>query len=298
VAATSSQLLVLDLDRSDRWVIRRMDIGEMWSNGPAIAGLSILGLMLILAITAPAIAPYDPAQQDTTRLLEGPSATHLFGTDDLGRDTLSRVIHGSQPALTVSFIATGFALTVGTALGLIAGYMRGLLDSVLMRVMDGLLAVPMLVVALTITGVAGPSLSTVIVAIGVANVPVFARLARGQTLAVRSLDYVVAARGLGARPIRVVLQHVLPNILTPILVQISLTMATALLTEAGLSFLGLGVQPPAASWGSMLVSARGFLLRDPWFAIAPGIAICSTVLAFSLLGDALRDALDPRLRSL
>jgi peptide/nickel transport system permease protein len=240
----------------------------MWSNGSAIAGLSILGLMLIVAVTAPAIAPYEPARQDTARLLEGPSATHLFGTDDLGRDTLSRVIYGSQPALTVSVVATGFALTIGTALGLIAGYMRGLIDGVLMRLMDGLLAVPMLVVALTITGVAGPSLSTVVVAIGIANVPVFARLARGQTLAVRVLDYVVAARGLGARPLRVVVQHVLPNILTPILVQVSLTMATALLTEAGLSFLGLGVQPPAASWGSMLVSARSATFNElPWIAV-------------------------------
>jgi peptide/nickel transport system permease protein len=175
MAATPSQALVLHVDRSDRWVIRLVNIAEGWSNGPAIAGLSIHGLMLILAATALAIAPYDPALQDTTRLLEGPSATHLFGTDDLGRDTLSRVIYGSQPALTVSFVATGFALTIGTALGLISGYMRGLLDSVLMRVMDVLLAVPMLVVALTITGVVGPSLSTVIVAIGVANVPVFAR---------------------------------------------------------------------------------------------------------------------------
>jgi peptide/nickel transport system permease protein len=164
-------------------------------------------------------------------------------------------------------------------------------------VMDGVLALPILVVALTITGVTGPNLGTVIVAIGIANVPVFARLTRGQTLTVRSSDYVVAARGLGAPAVRIMRQHVIPNILAPVLVQISLTMAAALLTEAGLSFLGLGVQPPAPSWGSMLVSARGFLQRDPWFAVASGTAICLTVLAFNLVGDALQEAVDPRLRT-
>jgi peptide/nickel transport system permease protein len=264
--------------------------------GPGAFGVGCIGLVCVLAVAAPVVARYDPAQQEVRHLLEGPSATHLLGTDDLGRDTLSRLIYGAQPALAVGLIATGLALLVGTALGLVAGYRRGLVDATLMRVMDGLLAVPTLVLALAITSALGPGLANAMLAIGVTGIPVFARLVRGQTLATRGLEYVYAAHLLGASPARVVLRHVLPNILSVIIVQASLSMAMAILAEAGLSFLGLGVQPPAPTWGSMVTTARGYLQRDPWLMLAPGAALCLVVLALNLLGDALRDTLDPRLR--
>lgn len=217
---SSSQTFVLNHSASVRRVHARVNISTFCGNAPAAFGLSTIGVMLVLGVAAPAIAPYEPAVQDVRHLLEGPSAAHALGTDDLGRDTLSRVIFGAQPALFVSFIATGFAVVAGTSLGLAAGYIRGVVDTVLMRVMDGLLAVPMLVVALTITAMVGPSLNAVSLAIGVANIPVFARLARGQTLAVRVFDYVTAARALGAQPTRVMGRHVLPNIIAPIIVQV------------------------------------------------------------------------------
>jgi peptide/nickel transport system permease protein len=264
--------------------------------GPGAFGLGCIGLICVLALVAPLVAPYDPAHQEVRRLFEGPSATHFLGTDDLGRDTLSRLIYGAQPALAVGIIATGLALLVGTALGLIAGYRRGLVEATLMRIMDGMLAVPTLVLALAITSALGPGIVNAMLAIGVTGIPVFARLVRGQTLAIRGLEYVHAAYLLGASPARVVLRHVLPNIVSTIIVQASLSMAMAILAEAGLSFLGLGVQPPAPTWGSMITTARDFLQRDPWLMLAPGAALCLVVLALNLLGDALRDTLDPRVR--
>jgi len=264
--------------------------------GPGVFGLGCIGLMCVVAVAAPGVAPYDPAQQEVRRLLEGPSAAHLLGTDDLGRDTLSRLIYGAQPALAVGMIATGLALLVGTALGLVAGYRRGLVDATLMRMMDGLLAVPTLVLALAITSALGPGLVNAMLAIGVTGIPGFARLVRGQTVATRTLEYVYAAYLSGASPARIVLRHILPNIVSAIIVQASLSMAMDILAEAGLSFLGLGVQPPAPTWGSMVTTARGFLQRDPWLMLAPGAALCLLVLGLNLLGDALRDALDPRLR--
>jgi peptide/nickel transport system permease protein len=260
-------------------------------------GGAIVLVVLLAALLAIVWSPYGPTQQDIRNLLKPPSLAHPLGTDELGRDTLTRVMFGAQASLEVGIIAVGISLFVGSALGLLAGYLRGMPDAVIMRVMDGLLALPTLVLALAITAMLGPSLNNAMLAIGVTGVPIFARLVRGQVLSVRELEYIQAARSLGAGDLRMMLRHVLPNVLAPIVVQASLAMPTAILAEAGLSFLGLGVQPPTPSWGAMLNTAKGYLQQDAWLAIAPGVAIFVTVLGFNFLGDAIRDALDPRLRS-
>ena len=260
-------------------------------------GGAIVLVVLLAALLAVVWSPYSPTQQDIRNLLKPPSLAHPLGTDELGRDTLTRAMFGAQASLEVGIIAVGISLFVGSALGLLAGYLRGLTDAIVMRVMDGLLALPTLVLALAITAMLGPSLNNAMLAIGVTGVPIFARLVRGQVLSVRELEYIQAARSLGAGDLRMMLRHVLPNVLAPIVVQASLAMPTAILAEAGLSFLGLGVQPPTPSWGAMLNTAKGYLQQDAWLAIAPGVAIFVTVLGFNFLGDAIRDALDPRLRS-
>lgn len=262
----------------------------------ALLGGIIAGLVIFAAVFAPLIAPYDPVEQDILSLLQGPTAEHPLGTDELGRDTLSRVIYGSRVSLMVGIIAVGISLFIGTALGLIAGYGRGLIDTVIMQMMDGLLAFPALVLALAITAMLGPSLNNAMIAIGVTGIPAFARLVRGQVLALRDLEYVQAARALGASHNQIVMKHILPNTMAPIIVQASIAIPAAILAEAGLSFLGLGIQPPTPSWGAMLNTARGYIQMTPWLAIVPGVAIFITVLAFNFLGDALRDTLDPRLR--
>jgi peptide/nickel transport system permease protein len=251
---------------------------------------------VIAAVFAPVVAPYDPTTQNFTALLQGPSTAHPLGTDELGRDTLSRVIHGARVSLQVGLIAVGLALVTGGSLGLISGYARGAVDTVVMRVMDGLLAFPALVLALAVTAMLGPSLRNTMIAIGVTGIPSYARLVRGQVLSIRDLEYVQAARSLGAGHGRIMLRHVLPNTTAPIIVETSVAIPAAILAEAGLSFLGLGVQPPTPSWGAMIDTAQGYMQREPWIAIAPGAAIVVTVLAFNFLGDALRDALDPRLK--
>lgn len=255
-----------------------------------------MGLMIVSAIFAPLIAPYDPVEQDILSLLQGPSLNHLLGTDELGRDTLSRVIYGSRVSLMVGVIAVSISLIIGSALGLIAGYGRGLIDTVIMQIMDALLAFPTLALALAITAMLGPSLNNTMIAIGITGIPAFARLVRGQVLSLRDLDYVQAAQASGGSNYRIVMQHILPNTMAPIIVQASITIPAAILAEAGLSFLGLGIQPPTPSWGAMLNTARGYIQMSPWLSIVPGVAIFITVLAFNFLGDALRDILDPRLR--
>jgi peptide/nickel transport system permease protein len=262
----------------------------------AQVGGALVLLVLFAALLASFAAPYSPTQQDIRNLLRPPSAAHPLGTDELGRDTLTRVMYGAQASLEVGVIAVGISLVIGSVLGLVAGYLRGPSDATLMRVMDGLLALPTLVLALAITAMLGPSLNNAMVAIGITGVPIFARLVRGQVLSVRELDFVQAARSLGAGHVRMIRRHILPNVLSPIVVQASLAMPTAILAEAGLSFLGLGVQPPTPSWGAMLNTAKGYLQQDAWLAVAPGTAIFITVLGFNFLGDAVRDALDPRLR--
>jgi peptide/nickel transport system permease protein len=219
-----------------------------------------------------------------------------MGTDDLGRDVLSRIIYGARASLIAGVVATGIALLIGTALGIVSGYALGPTDTVISRVMDALLAFPGLILALAITAALGPSLVNAMIAIGIVGVPRFARLARAQVLSVRGNEYVEAVRALGASNTRILLRHIAPNILTPVIIQTSLSVAFAILTEASLSFLGLGVQPPTPSWGFMLNQGRDYIAQAPWLAVFPGIAIFLVVMAFNLLGDAIRDALDPRLR--
>ena len=261
------------------------------------AAIVILALVVLVAALADLLAPYSPAAQAGAQRLQGPSAAHLLGTDDLGRDTLSRVIFGTRVALTASLLAVSVALLLGLPLGVLSGYWSGLVDDVLMRLMDGMFAFPPIVLALTIVSVLGPNLVNAMLAIGIVNAPRVARLVRAQMLGIRQEEFVLAARCLGASHARLMWRHVFPGTLAPLVVQTSLSMGFALLAEASLSFLGLGVQPPTPSWGSMLRSAARYLEVDPWMAVGPGVAILFTILAFNLLGDGLRDAFDPRTRT-
>lgn len=260
------------------------------------AGLGVIALLVVLSVLGPLLAPYGPNAVDVSRALQPPSAEHWFGTDDLGRDVLSRVVLAARVSLQVSLISVSIALVVGVALGLVAGYFRGWADTVVMRVVDVLFAFPIMLLAIAIVAVLGPGLNTATVAIGVVYVPVFARVTRASALALREESFVRAAVSIGARPIRIIRTHVLPNVMAPIIVQTSLSLAFAILSEAALSFLGLGVQPPQPSWGRMLFDGKAF--TDAWWmSVFPGLAIFLTVLAFNLVGDGLRDVLDPRQRS-
>ncbi|MDR7421612.1 MAG: ABC transporter permease [Armatimonadota bacterium] len=265
-------------------------------NRLALAGLWVVGLVVGAALLAPVVAPADPAKPDFTNLLQPPSRAHLLGTDDLGRDILSRVIYGARTSLLAGCVSVGLAVLVGLPLGLVSGYYRGPLDNFLMRLTDALLSFPFLVLALAIAAVLGTGLVKAMIAIGIVFTPGFIRLARGQVLSERERTYVEAARALGARDGRILWRHILPNTLSPVLVQASLAMAAAITAEATLSFLGLGTQPPTPSWGSMLNIAQAYLGRAPWLALWPGLAIFLTVLSLNLVGDGLREVLDPRLR--
>ncbi len=271
------------------------------------ARLAGVGLVLILlfalsALVAGRLAPYDPNHQEVDQALQGPSLAHWLGTDDLGRDILSRVMYGGQVSLQVGVISVALALVLGTLLGLVAGYWsNSLLDQVIMRTMDGLLAFPALILALAIIAALGPSQAgefpKAVWAIAIVGIPVYARLTHGQVLSVREQEYVTAARTVGATHWRIMRRHILPNVIAPLIVQSSLGVATAILVEAALSFLGLGVQPPTPSWGAMLDAGRGYLDTDPWMVIGPGVAIFLAVLGFNFVGDGIRDVLDPRLRN-
>jgi peptide/nickel transport system permease protein len=258
--------------------------------------LAIAVALVGCALGAELIAPYDPLHQDYAAVLEAPSWRHPFGTDDLGRDVLSRVIHGSRVSLEAGVAAVAFAVAAGVALGLTAGYCGGLTDELLMRLTDALWSFPALLLALAITAALGPSLTNVIMAVGIVFTPVFARLVRAQTLSVKALEFVTAARAAGAGPWRIVRVHVWPNVAAPVVVQASLTIAFGIIYEATLSFLGVGVRPPTPSWGSMLRTGYSYLEGAPWLALGPGGAIFLSILAFNFLGDGLREALDPRLR--
>lgn len=266
------------------------------ANRLAVFGAVTLVLFGLLALLAPVISPYDPAQASFTDLRTAPSAQHYFGTDELGRDTLARVLYGARISLSAGLVSVALAMVSGTFFGLIAGYFRGWPDELIMRVVDAMLALPFLVLAITLAAILGPSLQNTMLAIAIVTAPAFARVARGEVLAQREREYVQAAQALGASDSRTVLRHLLPNISGPLIVQTSLAIANAVLAESSLSFLGLGVQPPTPSWGSMLNTARGYLADAPWMAIFPGVAIFLTVLAFNLVGDGLREAFDPRAR--
>ena len=260
----------------------------------AMVALFVVVFLIAIAIMAPLVAPYDPTLTSFTTVRKPPSWAHWFGTDEVGRDVLSRVIWGSRASLSAGLVSVGIAVGAGVPLGLLAGYAGGWVDTILSRVVDAMLAIPFLILAITLSAFLGPSLSNAMIAIGVTATPVFIRLTRGQTLGAKVEDYVEAARAVGNPHWRIALRHVLPNIVPPLLVQASLAIAGAIIAEAALSFLGLGQQPPAPSWGSMLNSAQRFLAQAPWMAFWPGFAIFFAVLSFNLLGDGLRDALDPR----
>jgi peptide/nickel transport system permease protein len=262
----------------------------------AVLGLAIIALFVAAAVLAPWIAPYDPTAQSWTMVRKPPSWLHWFGTDDVGRDTLSRVIFGARASLLAGVISVCIAVGIGVPLGLAAGYLGGLVDGLLSRLTDAMLACPYLILAIALAAFLGPSLGNAMIAIGIATTPIFVRLTRGQVMAVKVEDFVEAARMVGNPRWRVALVHILPNILPSLAVQASLSIAAAIIAEASLSFLGLGQQPPDPSWGSMLNAAQRFLSNAPWLAIFPGVAIFLTVMSFNLLGDGLRDALDPRER--
>lgn len=261
-----------------------------------IAGATLIFIFAFAAVLGPLLSPYSPTRQQISKRYSFPSAEFLMGTDNFGRDILSRILHGAMASLQVGVMSVAISLVIGVALGLLAGYWGGWLDTIVMGMMDVLFAFPAVLLAIAILAVFGPGLSNVILAIGIVNLPVFARLTRGSTLAARNLLYVEASRSLGVSPLRVTLRHILPNILAPLIVQTSLTIAAAILTEAALSYLGLGVQEPSPSWGNILSAAYGFMQNNPWPSIFPGVAIGLAVLGFNLLGDGLRDVLDPTTR--
>jgi peptide/nickel transport system permease protein len=258
-------------------------------------GAVVLLVAIVAALTAPLLAPYDPHAQDLGRTLARPGRDHVLGTDNVGRDVLSRVIWGTRVSLLAGFVSIAIAATAGGLLGIAAGYAGGRVDGLLMRLMDALLSFPPLVLALALGAVLGAGLTGVLIALGVVYTPTFARLMRAQVLSVKARDYVEAARALGSPAWRIAWQHVLPNAATPMVVQASLSVAFAILAEASLSFLGLGVQPPDASWGSMINAGRGYLQQAPWIVFGPGAALFVTVVGLSFVGDAIRDGLDPRL---
>jgi peptide/nickel transport system permease protein len=247
-------------------------------------------------VLAPLVAPYDPTRTSWTAIRRAPSALHWFGTDENGRDVLSRVIWGARASLLAGVVSVGIAMAAGVPIGMLAGFRGGWIDALISRFTDAMLACPFLILAIALAAFLGPALENAMIAIGISATPIFIRLARGATMAAKVEDYVEAARAIGNPRWRVAVRHILPNIVPPLLVQATLTIATAIIAEASLSFLGLGQQPPAPSWGSMLNTAQRFMEQAPWMAIFPGLSIVLVVLGFNLLGDGLRDAFDPRSR--
>jgi peptide/nickel transport system permease protein len=266
-------------------------------NPRMIVGGAIVIAWLVIAAFAPFLAPYDPIKVNVTDSLMPPGSAHWLGTDDLGRDVLSRVMWGSRVSLSVGVISVSIGLLVGTSVGLAAGYLGGKFDLFIMRGIDALLAFPALILAIAITSALGPQIQNAMIAIGIVAIPAYARLTRGQVLAVRAREYIVAARTIGCSPLRIVMRHIFPNIMNTLIVQATLSTAFAILAEAALSFLGLGPQPPYPSWGQDINYSQRYLANLKWWmSVGPGIAIFTAVFAFNFLGDALRDALDPRLR--
>lgn len=270
--------------------------GRLRRDKGALAGLAAIALLVLVALLAPVVAPHPPNDQSFRLKLEAPSAEYLFGTDEFGRDIFSRVLYGSRIALRVGLLPVVVALVFGVALGLVAGYYGGTVDQTIMRLIDVLLAFPWLLLAIGIMAILGPGINNVIIAVAIVYIPAFARIVRGSVLSIKAKEYVEAARAIGHPDWRIMSRHVLANAWAPIIVQATLSVGQAIIYAAGLSFIGLGTQPPDADWGVMLASGREYLRDGPWLGIFPGLAILVTVLAFNLLGDGLRDALDPRLR--
>ncbi len=267
---------------------------QLRANPSALFGATIVAFFVTIALLAPLLPIPGPAETDWGAVRKAPSAAHILGTDEIGRDVLSRMIWGAQASLLAGVVSVVIALGLGIPLGVIAGYRGGWTDAVISRITEALLAAPFLILAIALAAFLGPSLRNAMIAIGLSAMPIFIRLARGQTLQVLTEDYIESARAIGLTHLAILWRYILPNIFPPLLVQATLTIATAIIAEASLSFLGLGQQPPAPSWGSMLNTAKAFLEQAPWMAMWPGIAIFLVVLGFNLLGDGLRDALDPR----
>lgn len=267
---------------------------KLKANKGALVGLAIVFFFAGLAIAAPLLPIADPNGTNWSAIRKGPSAVYWLGTDDLGRDILARMIWGAQASLLAGVLSVAIAVAIGVPFGLISGYFGGWIDQIISRITEAFLAMPFLITAIALAAFLGPSLMNAMIAIGLSAMPVFIRLTRGQVLAVKTEDYVEGARSIGLRHYSIIKRYILPNVLAPILVQATLTIATAIIAEASLSFLGLGQQPPAPSWGSMLNVAKNYLSQAPWMAMWPGIAIFLVVIGFNLLGDGLRDALDPR----
>lgn len=262
------------------------------------ASAALVALLFLVALLAPVISPHDPlATSPDNAYLPPLSPGHLLGSDELGRDLLSRALWGARVSLPVAFVAVAVGLIAGGVIGLVSGYAGGIVDLLLMRLIDALLAFPGLILAIAIVAGLGPGIRNAMIAIGIVAVPVYARLVRAVVLQLKQMEFVVATRSLGASPARLIMQHLVPNLLNPVIVQVSLSAGFAILAEATLSYLGLGAQPPTPDWGQMINSGGAFLPNDPWLAVIPGAAISITVFSFNLLGDSLRDALDPRLRS-
>jgi ABC-type dipeptide/oligopeptide/nickel transport system permease subunit len=267
-------------------------------NRPAMAGLIILVALVLMAVAAPLLTAYDPVAQDLEQALERPSVAHPFGTDHLGRDIMSRILYGARISLFIGVMGVGLGLIVGVPLGLVSGYFGGWVDIIVQRIADVMLAFPAILLAISLVAVLGVGLQNVIIAVGISVVPIFMRLARGSVLSVREQTYVEAARALGGTDVRIIRSHVLPNSLAPLIVQATLSVGITILIAAGLGFLGLGVQPPTPEWGSMLGEGRQYIFNASYMATFPGLAIAISVLAFNLVGDGLRDALDPHMRTL
>jgi len=256
----------------------------------------VVVFFVILALLAPGIAPYDPLATSWSAVRKAPTEVHWFGTDEIGRDVLSRVVWGTRASLLAGIVSVSISLVFGVPIGLLAGYIGGWVDALISRMTDAMLACPFLILAIALAAFLGPSLTNAMIAIGISATPIFVRLTRAQVLHVKVEDYVEAARAVGNSHLRIALRHVLPNIVPPLIVQATLAIAAAIIAEAALSFLGLGQQPPAPSWGSMLNTAKNYIDNAPWMAVWPGVSIFLLVLSFNLLGDGLRDAFDPRQR--
>jgi peptide/nickel transport system permease protein len=271
-------------------------IFKVFKNKAALAGFLIILFFVFIAIFADLIAPYDPYEQSLYDRLQPPSGKHLFGTDDLGRDILSRIIYGARISLAIGIISVALALGVGASAGLVSAYYGGIIDTLLMRLFDVMLAFPTILLAIAIMAALGPDLKNAMIAVGIVNIPTFARIVRASALVIKEQEYVMAAHALGQSSFKIIFRHILPNIVGPITVQASLSYGGSILSAAGLGFLGMGAQPPTPEWGAMLSQARSFIISAPWTVTFPGIAIFLSVLGFNILGDGLRDFLDPRLR--
>ncbi|MBG9821493.1 MULTISPECIES: ABC transporter permease [Bacillus] len=283
-------------ERSQSLILESMK--QFFQHKLAVIGSVIVFLFLILAIFAPLIAPYGINEQSLGERFSAPSAAHWFGTDDFGRDIFSRVVHGARISLWVGFFSVLGSVILGTLLGLIAGYGGRVLDAVISRLFDILLAFPSILLAIAIVSILGPSLQNALIAIAIINVPTFGRLVRSKVLSIKQEEYVLAAKAVGMSHRRIVLRHILPNSMVPVIVQATLAIGTAIIEAAALGFLGLGAQAPSPEWGKMLADARPYLVQAPWTLIFPGIAIMLTVLGFNLMGDGLRDTLDPKMKKI